>query len=470
MIRPAPAIEQRALQEVADARRADPRDEEEARFFAGARTRHEPEAPVAPLAERLRARLVPWSDEELAAAREPWPHAFQERETGLFPAGEVSILAAAGREGKTTVTIGAAVALVIGHSLAGMLPAAGRSVIVYSAEDDRAQYARKVAAQLSLLGQRDANTVQHRLLVPDLDQIGNAAARTLVTVLDGQPIPSSTVGAIIEAVRPLLDSEVPPGLLVFETASTLSDAEENNAGFRVLVLALRQIARALNLPVVLSHHVSQASLAGLPDLNLATSDIRGGTALVNNARQTALLVNLGSEDDPFPDTDARTILRRMVANGRPERLTALVSLDSSKGTTPPPIFFRWIATDWGPAAVELDPPLELVGRSLRKVVEMVRAERAEVRAEAKEWRAGAAAEAQVQRLVDAVERLQRCSPGTPITARRLREELGVAGKAISDLLTNACSRGLLRGTPITHRGNPTTAYQLVGRGTEESRA
>jgi hypothetical protein len=163
----------------------------------------------------------------------------------------------------------------------------------------------------------------------------------LATVPDGAPMPSGTVAAIIEAVRPLLDGPVPPGLLVFETASTLSEAEETNVGFRVLIQALRRIARALQLPVVLSHHVSQASLANLADLNLSTADIRGGTALVNNARQTALLVNLGSAGDPFPDTDARTLLRRLACPAVADRVTALVCLDSSKGVTPPPMFFRW---------------------------------------------------------------------------------------------------------------------------------
>jgi hypothetical protein len=190
-------------------------------------------------------------------------------------------------------------------------------------------------------GDQTAQDLMRHLLVADLDDPGVEAARALATVPDGAPMPSGTVAAIIEAVRPLLDGPVPPGLLVFETASTLSEAEETNVGFRVLIQALRRIARALQLPVVLSHHVSQASLANLADLNLSTADIRGGTALVNNARQTALLVNLGSAGDPFPDTDARTLLRRLACPAVADRVTALVCLDSSKGVTPPPMFFRW---------------------------------------------------------------------------------------------------------------------------------
>jgi hypothetical protein len=457
------SLEDRANEEIA----CDQRDEALAAAYAlpvDTTPAGPPAAVRESLADTLRGLITGWTEEEMEAAREPWPHAFQDRHTGLFPVGEVSILAAAGREGKTTVKIGAAVAMVTGHTLGDLAPIEGRSVIVYSAEDDRAQYARKVAAQVSLMGQNARQIVMQRLLVPNLDDAGMMAAKTLVMVLDGHPVPSGTVEAIIEAIRPLQDQPVPPGLLIFETASTLSDAEETNPGFRTLILALKRIARELSIAVVLSHHVSQASLAGLADLTLSTTDIRGGTALVNNARQTALLVNLGSDEDPFPEKDARTILRHMACPNTTARVTALVSLDSSKGITPPPIFFRWEQTDFGPAAIEEYPPPHVAGKPWRKVHEMVRAERAAAREEAKAERTAGKVSAQIQDVLDAVAKLERGGQCQPVTARRIREVVGMGGAVMSRVLAAAVADGHLSATTGKVRGNEALIYRL-SRGT-----
>lgn len=457
------SLEARAERIAAMERSCDPRDEVLADVYSGSWIGSTAEAHrrAAGLAETLRGQLTPWSQDELDAAREPWPHAFQERHTGLFPSGEVSILAAAGREGKTTVKIGIAVAMVTHHTLAGgLISQPDRSVVVYSAEDDRAQYARKVAAQIACLGSGDATRVRERLLVPNLDDAGLVAAKTLVMVLDGQPLPTGTVEAIIEALQPLTESVTPLGLLIFETASTLSDAEESNPGFRVLVLALKRIARELKVPVVLSHHVSQASLANLADLGVSTTDIRGGTALVNNARQTGLLVNLGSNDDPFPESDARTVLREMAAPGRTERITALISLDSSKGITPPPIFFRWVNTDWGPAAVEINAPPELADRSWRKVHEMVRARRAGIRSEAKDEVKRAAADAYMQEVVRIVYDLQ--AQGELPTCRKVSTGAGKGADWAKPHLSQAvkCGRLVMSLEKVPRTQGQTAVYRV----------
>lgn len=150
-------LESRA--EALDRKPADPHDEALAELAAARdervivlATRQPPPAePEQPLAETFAGLLQPWTDDEIEAARTPWPHVFSRGQTGMFPVGEVTIVAAQGREGKTTVKIGIATALVIGHTLADLWPDQGRSVIVYSAEDDRQQYARKIGAQLAHL-------------------------------------------------------------------------------------------------------------------------------------------------------------------------------------------------------------------------------------------------------------------------------------------------------------------------------
>lgn len=334
-------------------------------------------------AELLAEHLTPWTGAELDASREPHPHVFSAFERGLFPIGEPSVIGARGREGKTTVMVAVAVALAIEHTLAGLRPMKGRSVVIYSAEDDRQQFARKIAAQRELLDPRQAEQVMQRVIVPDLDAPGMDPLRRLVTELERRPTSTGADEAIVEAITPMMVGEYPPALLIFETASTLTDTDEDNRAYSLLIACLKRIARKLGVAVALVHHTSQASDATLADLSISTAGIRGGTTLIYNSRQNLLLLNLGSESDPFPASDARTVLRQMVAPDSPERLTALIAMETSKASDPAPIFFRWAQTDYGPAAVEQEPPPMLVGKSWRKVREMTMAERGSRRDEAK---------------------------------------------------------------------------------------
>lgn len=368
--------------------------------------------------DKFRQLIVPLSEQELQDALAPHPHIFQSGNVGLLPRRELTVLASTARDGKTTGIVGVAAARAMGHSLGGLCPHGTGSVVIYSAEDDRMQYARKVGAQIKLEVGSRGEAIRQKILVPNLDDLGPGAARCLVMMLEGQPTETTAVDMVIEALQPMMDAPDAPDLLVFETASTLSEADETNPAFRTLVMALRRIARTLDVAVLLSHHVSQASMSNLPDLNISTTDIRGATALVNNARQTAMMVNLGSEADPFPDTDARTVLRRMIAPNAPDRMTAWITLDSSKGVCPPPIFFRWMDTEYGPAAVEVDPPQNLAGRSWRKVKEMLAAERAVQRTEAK----AAAASGNLSLVLKLVRRLEES--GKQPTVRAVSVEAG----------------------------------------------
>lgn len=421
----------------------------------------DPDAPRS-VAERIAELLAPMSDEELEASREPHPHVFQEGERGLFPLGEVSVIGARGREGKTTVVVGVAVATAIQHSLGRLHPPTNRSVVIYSAEDDRRQYARKIAAQVSLLDPQQSELVKHRILVPDLDSPDLASIRALVTVADRNPITTGTDVALIEAIEPLMRSDEPPILVVFETASTLSDADEDNRSHKMLVACLKRIARALGVAVVLVHHTSQAADSNLADLNVSTADIRGGTALVYNSRQNLMLVNLGSDIDPFPDGDARTVLRGLVAGAEEGRITALITLDSSKGMDPAPLFFRWVQTDFGPAAVEQEPPQTLSGKAWRKVREMVMAERGNKRVEAK----GNAQSASVTAVASIVTRLHQ--QGKQPTARAVSVAAGKSPGWAKPYLESAVDEGIVVATnePVPR----TKGAQLVYRPADSSEA
>lgn len=455
-----PSLEQRALQSV-DA-------EELARMeqwadWPGADHRHAPQIAIESAAEapslvdRFAERLVDFSEEELDAAKQPHPHAFQHDECGLFPIGEVSVIAAPGREGKTFATIALAVSYVLGTKVVGLKPQPDRCVLVYSAEDDRPQYARKVLARCCQLGQEDAARVRARIVVPDLQAPGMEAFQTIVAVHERAPVESFAVDAVIEALRSRMDEPAPPGLVVFETASTLSEAEEDNRAFKTMIRALRRIARTLQVAVVLVHHTSQAASSNLPDLNLSVADIRGATALAYNSRQNFLLVNLGSAEEPFPDNDARTILRSMVAPNAGGRVTALVPLDTSKAIDPPPVFFQWQGTPYGAALATVPVPPSLEGARWRKLRQLMQGQRSDQRQAARD-------DAQMAKVREAVAAVRvLCDAGKQATAKQVSIVAGHNPGWAAPYLELAQREGLLtcQMERVARAKNPALVYRPV---------
>lgn len=406
------------------------------------------------LVDSVADQLTPLSEEDLERAKLPDPHAFEGDGTGLFPVGEVTVIGSPGREGKTSTLVALSIAYCLGRSVAGCAPSHGVGVVIYSAEDSRKQFARKLLAQTARMTTGDAALARERIRIPDLEAPGLRDFRQLVTVVDRTPIASAMVDSLIQAMRRLTDEPHPPGLIFFETASTLTDADEDNRGHRALIAALQRIARELSVAAVLIHHTSQAAASNLPDLTISTGDIRGATALVANARQCFLLVNLGSEEEPFPDGDARTVLRRAVAPATPERMASLVCLDSSKCQDPPPVFFRWHATPYGPALAEHCIPSDLAGKRWRKLQEVIRGRRAEMRQEAKdEGRRGLVS--QVVRLVSKLR-----EDGKQATARAVSSAAGRSATWAAPYLQEAVHAGLLtsREEKVERRRDPATVY------------
>lgn len=330
--------------------------------------------------------FTPFSLDELAASATPHPHAFMSADgrRGLFPEGEVSIIAAPGREGKTSAVVAIVKHYALGLPLADMCPASVQSVLIFSAEDDRAQYARKVEAQRIHMTADDAERLRQNVIVPELHSGALAAYREIVKA-DGKRL---AVGAVVEPliaqIKAMRTGDCPLGLVIFETASTISEAEEDNQGLRFLVVILKHIAKSTGVAVVLTHHTSQDGGDALVSLELHEKAIRGGTALVNNARQTHLIVNLGSLVNPFPDADARTLLRSLVAPGESDRVTAMVCLSSSKSADPHPVFMRWADTqNHGPRLAAIDPPSACRGKSWLSVRKMLSGVRETARADKK---------------------------------------------------------------------------------------
>jgi len=419
--------------------------------------------PRTDLADTLGAAACTFTDAEFDAAATPHPHAFMspDQRRGLFPEGEVTILGAPGREGKTTIVTCVAKHYALGWALAGMAPAEIRAVMIYSAEDDRAQYARKFQAQRARLSAADAARLQANVIVPDLHGEALSAWREVVRLEARQPVPGPILEPLIATIKALQARDCPLGMVIFETASTLSDAEEDNVGLRVLVAALKRIGKATGVAVVLTHHTSQESAQRLPTLDLSESAFRGGTALVNNARQTLLAVNLGSAFDPFPDADSRTVLRDLVARGERERITLVACLSSSKSAEPAPLFFRWEDVDpYGPRAVEVDVKGEVAGKSWRGVHKMLAGAKAEASADRK----AEAGQANVRLVVSAVQAITEASQQA--TAAKVSAKCGRSPTWAKPYLTAAVESGeLVRLTEkVPKTVGMTDVYRLPGGG------
>ncbi|KAF1711079.1 hypothetical protein CSC70_03900 [Pseudoxanthomonas kalamensis DSM 18571] len=414
----------------------------------------QPTAIVASIGSALDEAATPFTDAEFDAAAIPHPHAFMapDGKRGLFPAGEVTVLAAPGREGKTTVITAIAKHFALGWALGGMAPVEVGSVMIYSAEDDRAQYARKVQAQRSRLPADDAARLQSNIIVPDLHGELLAGWREIVRLEGRQPVRGPILAALIDTIRRLMARECPLGLAIFETASTLSDAEEDNVGLRVLVSALKHVAKVTGVAVVLTHHTSQEAAKALPTLDLSESAFRGGTALVNNARQTLLAVNLGSAFDPFPEADSREVLRSLVAPGEKDRVTLLACLSSSKSAEPVPLFFRWDDVDpYGPRAVEINTPADLSGKSWRSVHKSLQGAKADAAAERKLEKE----QANVRLVIRAVVEL--CEAKEYATVRKVSNRCGFGADWAKSRLAAAVESGdLVRSTEQIPRVNGLT--------------
>lgn len=406
------------------------------------------------LTHALQSALAPFSASELQAAAEPHPHLYRNGARALLPVGEVTVLAAPGREGKTFTIVGLVVAyvtdLIVGEMRA--CDSAGK-VLIYSAEDDRKQYARKLLAATNRLATDAAEKVRGRIVVPDLSAEGMEALQTLISIAESrQAMPTTAFDAIVAALK---NQDV--DLLVFETASTLSDADETNPSFRVLIRTLKKIARAVGCAVLLTHHTSQIASQSLPMLDISTNDVRGGRALVDNARQVALLVNLGSEGDPFPGNDARTVLRRMVLPNVSDRVSAWITLDTSKAANPPPIFFRWVETLYGPWLEITPPQREYAGLSWTRLHGLEKAERAR----SKQVRRDSARDSKVAEAIDAVRVVQ--SRGKPATVKAISVAAGHGAEWGVPYLAAAVDAGKLTVSreQVPRTRDPVDVYRVV---------
>lgn len=429
------------------------------RIVAGVDPDAERESKRASLVELLRASCKPFSVAELEAAQGPLPHLYHDGTHGLLPMGRVTVLASPGRAGKSLCAVGLAVQYALGLKIGDMEPIKGYGpVIIYSAEDERPDYARAVRSATSNLGREDFARARAQIIAPDLFADGMDELRSLVKCEARQPRVNALAVDVIYATL----KEMRPALVIFETASRLSDAEEDNAGLKALVAAAERIARQLECAALIIHHFSQAGMGTLKDLSFDVGAIRGMTALVNNSRQNAILLNLGSDDVPFSETDPRAVLKDMVAPGHAERMSLWVTLDSSKSAAPPPMLFAWTPPDPVPAAHITDVAAVYRSWSWPKLRAAVMARKADAKASRK----AEDVDAKVETCVKAA--LQIEAAGRHPTAAAVSAAVGYNPTWARPYLTTAVDRGLLarRSERVPHVKGETLVYHAPGHSME----
>lgn len=412
------------------------------------------------LSHALRNSIRPFTADELHSATAPWAHAFAAEEQGLFPAGEVTVLAATGREGKTFVVTSLGVMYAAMRPVSALSPAGTGKVVIVSAEDDRAQYRRKLAALAEIHGPTAVDAITTNLVVLDLNEGPLESFKVLVDVALGKPEKSVTVDPLIEALDAHFADirEDIRGLLIFETLSALSDAHEDTSGHRKVAEVLKQIARALKVAVVLVHHTSQQASQHMSSLQLSTDHIRGATSLTNNVRQCCVLVCLGGDANPHPPNDLRTRLRALVNPDRDERVSVLVTLNSSKSIEPPPLYFAWSTTQFGPALRLLEPPPVLRNMTWRSTRELIRRHGCPPHERVNQVKKQRQA---IDALLQAIEK--RSDQGTPATRPKLAQDLKIHLKTADGLIQRAMEAGLVREVfaRVPHATGHTRVYEVI---------
>ncbi len=246
------------------------------------------------------------------------------------PAGVVSILAGPGGSSKTTLLVALAVCRALGLPFfGGALPKKGRTAI-FTTEDRRDDYLRKLAALRHDLGDAfDPAAVAENVLLFDLSGV----PVRLVEVDSGNFRPTTladNLAAVLSKHAPGTD------LIVMETVSKLAGGMESNEAFSILVESGQRLCRFGSTGVLFAHHTGQdAARAGSTDAQTP----RGGTALGDNGRSTMILTRLNDKTAktfaPNADIPADALERLLVlAHAKSNGTEAAKPLLLERGSTP----------------------------------------------------------------------------------------------------------------------------------------
>jgi hypothetical protein len=279
--------------------------------------------------------LIAYSADDYADLTNPITFAV----AGLVPKGELTVFAGPTKVGKSLIAISLADCIVRGVPFHGHEVEKG-SVLIVSKEDRAAIYRYRFAHRVHELGGDRAAARQalaDRVRFVDL----HGSPMLLTTMYDRQCYASELVNEVIAAAQTMPDLK----LVLFETASRLHGGEENNEGFTALVSACEQVAVALDCGVILTHHYNKAATTSGDS---SSSGVRGGSALVSNARSILTVVRwTDARADQMPG------LSEMVPPVAPDRTLVLRLADANHSPLSEPMLFERSLT--GPVAIEVEP-------------------------------------------------------------------------------------------------------------------
>lgn len=199
--------------------------------------------------------------------------------------GFVTVLAAPGGQGKTSVMIADILAMCSGKNLIGEAPVRPVVVHYHSAEDDLEEAGRRIAGAMKHHGLTPAD-LGDRLFVTSGRGKG---ARRIKLARTGAKGPEEVPGAVDAVVELAKSRNV--DVIAFDPLVAMHDLPENdNAAMNFLLDLLRQIADRTGAAIVLLHHTGKAAAQ---DMDAAGAGaVRGASAIVDGSRVTRTLVRM----------------------------------------------------------------------------------------------------------------------------------------------------------------------------------
>lgn len=220
-------------------------------------------------------------------------------------AGFITVLAAPGGQGKTSVLIADILAMCSGRNLIGEAPVRPLVVQYHSAEDDAAEAGRRIAGAMKHHGLTAAD-LGGRLFVTSGRGTG---ARRIKLARMGAKGPEEVPGAVDAVVELAISGKV--DVIAFDPLAAMHDLPENdNAAMNFLLDLLRQVADRTGAGIILTHHTSKAAAQ---DMDAAGAGaVRGASAVVDGSRVTRTLVRMTPKEAArfgVPDEQRRAFLR-----------------------------------------------------------------------------------------------------------------------------------------------------------------
>jgi hypothetical protein len=222
----------------------------------------------------------------------PWLYGF------WLMRGAVTLLAAPGGTGKTSLITTTILACVTGRNLLGEQPHRRLRVVFLGLEESEDEMHRRFAAAM-LQYEIGADELGDRIHYLDGREYGWKAAE-----IDprGQVAMTSDMVALIGDMM-MLGTDV---LIADPLALTHSAQENDNTAMAAVMSFFTAAAKACNIAVLLIHHTRKGAMAGEVDA------IRGAGALVNHARIAIGLSPMSSDEREqmnIPKDEARALVR-----------------------------------------------------------------------------------------------------------------------------------------------------------------